>query len=70
VLFRSGSGNANPISITSSTGTGVTLNAPVVLYSDGPGGEILIGTDLTAPSLLIFGSGSTTTLSGNRGHTP
>ena len=58
-------GSGNPIYFTSNTGSGITLNAPTTLYANGQGGEILIGTNLTAPSLLVFGSGATTTVGGN-----
>ncbi|MDZ4127558.1 MAG: hypothetical protein U1E02_25840, partial [Hydrogenophaga sp.] len=57
-------GNSNPIYITSSTGTGIVMDNPLKLYANGVGGEIYFGTDLSAQSLVLFGSGNTTTYTG------
>ena len=55
-------GNSNPIYFTGANGSsGLVFNDPLKLYSNGAGGEIYFGTDLTAKSLILFGSGHTTT---------
>jgi hypothetical protein len=55
-------GGSNQVRITSDTGATVTMKDDVVFFTNGEGGEVMIGTDFVAPSLTIFGSGNTTTL--------
>jgi hypothetical protein len=54
-------GNSNPIYVTSSSSAGLVFNDPLKMYSNGVGGEIFFGTNLTAQSLILYGSGHTTT---------
>jgi hypothetical protein len=42
------------------------FNDPLKLYSNGSGGEIYFGTELTAKSLTVFGSGHTSTYTANQ----
>ncbi|MEN9761857.1 MAG: hypothetical protein RI906_1683, partial [Pseudomonadota bacterium] len=59
-------GASNPIVLTSAvidgTTTSIRFQDPVQLFSNGDGGEILVATNVSAPSFVFNGSGNTTTL--------
>jgi len=58
-------GSAMAVLVQRADGQPVQLATDLVIWADGPGGEVLISSALDAPSITIHGSGHTTTVSAN-----